>query len=65
MHSNTIVQGQYCIIMSLITNIFFGQGLYLTPTAIATGSNCRGELGGCTSTLVSHLAAETQSVMEF
>ena len=45
--------------------IFFGRGLYPTPTAIATGSKCRGELGGCTSALVSHLAAETKSVMEW
>ena len=65
MHSNTIVQGQYYQIMFLITNIFGGQGLYATPPAIAIGSNCRGELGGYTSTLVSHLATETKSVMEF
>ena len=49
--------------MFLIRNIFFGPGLHPTPTVIATGRNCRGELGGCTSTLVLHLAEE--SVMEF
>ena len=63
MHFNTIVQGQYCPIMFLIRNIFFGLGLYPTPTVIATGRNCRGELGGYTSTQVLHLAEE--SVMEF
>ena len=61
MHFNTIVQGQYCPIMFLIRNIFWGLGLYPTPTVIATCRNCRGELGGCTSTLVSHLAEETVS----
>ena len=60
MHFNTIVQGQYCKIMFLIRNIFRGLA---TPTVIATGRNCRGELGGCTSTLALHLAEET--VMEF
>ena len=64
-HYNRIVQGQYCPIIFLITNIFFGLGLYPTPTAIAIGSNCKGELGGCSSTLVSHLAAKTNSIMEF
>ena len=63
MHFNTIVQRQYCPIMFLIRNIFLGLGLYPTPTVIATGRNCRSELGGCTSTLVLHLAEE--SVMEF
>ena len=63
MHFNTIVQGQYCLIMFLIRNLFFELGLYPTPTIIATGRNCRGELGGVTSTLVLHLAEET--VMEF
>ena len=58
---NTIFQGQYCPIMFLIRNIYVGLGLYPTPTVIATGSNCRGELGGCTSTLVSHLGEETVS----
>ena len=38
--------------MFLIRNIFFRLGLYHIPTVIATGRNCRGELGGCTSTLV-------------
>ena len=63
MHFNTIVNGQYCPIMFLIRNIFFGLGLYPIPTVIATGRNSRGELGGCTSTQVLHLAEE--SVMEF
>ena len=45
MHSTTIVQGQYCPIMFFITNIFFGRGLYPSPTAIATGSNCRASWG--------------------
>ena len=63
MHFNTIVQGQYCPFMFLIRNIFFGPGLYPTPTVIATGRNWSGELRGCTSTQVLHLAEE--SVMEF
>ena len=63
MHFNTIVQGQYYPIMFLIGNIFFGQDLYPTPTVIYTGRNSRGELGGCTSIQVLHLAEE--SVMEF
>ena len=50
MHFNTIVQGQHCPIMFLIRNIVFGLGLYPTATVIAVGRNCRGELGGCTST---------------
>ena len=29
-----------------------------TPTTIATGSTCGGELAGCSLALVSHLAAE-------
>ena len=49
--------------MFLIKNIFLELGLYPTPTVIATGRNCRCELGGCRSTLVLHLAEE--SVMEF
>ena len=64
-HSNTIVKGQYCPIMILITNIFFRRGLCPNPTAVATGNTCGGELGGCSATLVSHLAAEINSVMEF
>ena len=60
---NTIVQGQYCPIMFLIRDILFGMGLYPTLIVIATGRNCRGKLGGCTSTLVLHPAEE--SVMEF
>ena len=64
MHSNTIVQGQYYQIMFLIRNIFFRLNLYPTPTAIATGRNCRGELGGCTLIQVLYLAEEI-SVMEF
>ena len=63
MHFNTIVQGQYCPIMFLIRNIFGGLGLYPTPTVIAIGRNCMGELRGCTSTQVLHLAEE--SVMKF
>ena len=63
MHFNTIVQAQYWPIMFLIRNIFFGLGLYPTPTLIAKGRNCRGELGAFTSTLVWHL--DEESVMEF
>ena len=44
--------------MFLIRNIIFGLSLHPTPTVIATGRNCRGESGGCTSTLVLHLAED-------
>ena len=53
---------QLCFLLQIY---FKGRGLYPTPTAIATGSNCRGELGACSSTLVSHLAAEVNSIIEF
>ena len=52
-HSNIIVQLQNGAIVFLMTYILFGGVLYPTHTAIATGSNCRGELEGCSSTLVS------------